>query len=76
LTASADVVLAPSLVRVSGLAARGGSFTIDGDYRKRGKEADGAFLVSDGPLSVGVRVANGKPSLKLAGARTWFAERR
>ncbi|HWC66348.1 MAG TPA: hypothetical protein VG777_09705, partial [Thermoanaerobaculia bacterium] len=76
LTASADVDLGPARVRVSRLDARGGSFTIDGDYRKSGKESEGAFLVSDGPLSVGVEVAGGKSRLKLAGAQKWFEGRR
>ncbi|HKB70785.1 MAG TPA: hypothetical protein VKH46_08070 [Thermoanaerobaculia bacterium] len=76
LTASAGVVLGPATVEIAGLDARGGKFTIAGDYARRGKAADGAFLVSAGPLSVGVEVSGGKSSLKLVGAKGWFAGRK
>jgi hypothetical protein len=75
LDATAAVKLGPSIVEVRKLEAAGGKLAIAGDYRKRGANADGAFLVSSGKLAVGVEIRAGKPALKLAGAKKWFASR-
>jgi len=75
LTATAAVKLGPSIVEVRHLEAAGGKLAIAGEYRRRGTNADGAFLVSSGKLAAGVEIRAGKPALKLAGAKTWFASR-
>jgi hypothetical protein len=72
----ADVVLGPAVVEVKRLEASGGRISIAGDYRERGRATRGAFLVSTGSLSVGIDVDGAKPSLKLAGAKSWFASTR
>jgi hypothetical protein len=75
LTAAAAIRLAPSLVEVRKLEASGGKLSIEGDYVKRGSDAEGAFLVSSGKLAAGVEIRAGKPSVKLVGAKEWFASR-
>ncbi|HET9793672.1 MAG TPA: hypothetical protein VFS34_04345 [Thermoanaerobaculia bacterium] len=74
--AAAAVVLGPQLVEVRRLVASGGKFTVAGDYRKSGRTTEGAFLVSAGSLAVGIDVAGGRPSLKVADAKSWFEGRR
>jgi hypothetical protein len=75
LTATAAVKLGPSIVEVRHLEAAGGKLAIVGDYRKRGANADGAFLVSSGKLAAGVEIRAGKPAIKLSDAKKWFASR-
>jgi len=75
LTAAAAVRLGPSEVEVRKLEASGGKLSIEGDYVKRGNGAQGAFLVSSGKLAAGVEIRAGKPSVKLVGAKKWFASR-
>jgi hypothetical protein len=74
--ATAGVVLGPRRVEVRHLEAGGGKFTVLGDYGRRGKTTDGAFLVSTGKLAVGIDVGGAKPSLKLVGANSWYAARK
>ena len=71
--ATAGIVLGPATVEVSSLDARGGKFTVAGDYRRRGKTAGGVFRVSAGSLSAGVEIAGGKSAVRLAGAKKWYA---
>jgi hypothetical protein len=73
--ASAGFLLAPATIEVSALDARGGKFTVVGEYRQRGNAADGAFLVEAGPLAVGVDVGASKSTLHVAGAKAWYAAR-
>ena len=73
---TAAVVLGPATVQVSGLDAHGGKFAVLGDYARRGRSIEGAFLISRGPLSAGIDVGGGKPSLKIAGAKAWYAARK
>jgi hypothetical protein len=75
LTATAAVRLGPSIVEVRNLRAAGGKLSIVGDYRRRGANADGAFLASSGKLAAGVEIRAGKSSVKLVGATKWFASR-
>jgi hypothetical protein len=75
LTATASVNLGPSVVDVLNLKAAGGNLAVAGDYRERGANADGAFLVSSGKLAAGVEIRAGKPTIKLAGATKWFESR-
>jgi hypothetical protein len=76
LDASARVTLAGPLVRVQGLDAKGGSFHIEGEYRRSAGERDGIFLIDAGRVNVGVAVRRGKASLRLIGARGWFEKAR
>jgi hypothetical protein len=69
---SADVAVSPAGASVRRLAAKGGKFEIRGEYERRGEKAQGVFLIETGPLNVGVRLANGKPGLRLFGAKGWF----
>ncbi len=71
-----NVVLGPQIVEVKRLEASGGAFSVSGDYRQRGSATEGAFLVSTGSLAVGIDVGGAKPSLKIAGAKSWFAAKR
>ncbi|HEY6051173.1 MAG TPA: hypothetical protein VIZ58_07980, partial [Thermoanaerobaculia bacterium] len=70
--AQARVGLGPKYTKVQGFEGTGGSFRVRGRYLNRKDEADGAFLIESGALSVGVAIERGKPSLKLAGAQKWF----
>jgi hypothetical protein len=73
---SADVAVSPGTASVRRLAAEGGKFEIRGEYERRGENAHGVFLIETGPLNVGVRLANGKPGLRLFGAKGWFERER
>lgn len=75
LKATAAIRLGPALVEARKLEASGEKLSIEGDYRKRGNDAEGAFLVSSGKLAAGVEIRAGKPSVKLVGAKKWFAGR-
>jgi len=75
LEAAMHVRLAPALLSVRHLDARGKRFAIVGNYRKKGSVSDGAFLVSSGALSAGVDIDKGKSSIKLVGATKWYAAR-
>jgi len=74
-TAAAAIRLGPSVVEVRKLEANGGKLSIEGDYARRGNDGEGAFLVSSGKLAAGVEIRAGKPSVKLAGAKKWYASR-
>ena len=76
LTASADVVLTEPRTAVRGLEAKGGKFTIEGDYDRRGEKARGAFLIETGILILGVELDDGKAILRPLLARQWFAKAR
>jgi hypothetical protein len=56
------------------LEASGGKFHIAGRYRQRGEDRHGAFLVETGILAVGIAIDGPASSVKLFGARKWFAE--
>jgi hypothetical protein len=62
-------------LRVQALEAAGGSFRVQGDYIRRGETRAGAFLVEDGPLRVGIELADGSTRLKLVGAEKWFRQK-
>jgi len=72
-SASASIRLGPSIVEMRGFEARGGKFSIDGNYQKGARDATGAFLISSGPLAAGIDIREGKSSLKLIGAKQWYA---
>lgn len=76
LDAQAEVGLGPKYTRIQNLEATGGAFRIRGrDLSRQGTE-NGAFLIETGALAVGLEIQGGKSSLKLAGAREWFAEKK
>jgi hypothetical protein len=71
--ARADVRTGPSLVEVRNI--RGvvrDRFELAADYVARGDHTHGAFLVTSGPLSVGIETQDGSTHLVLAGTREWF----
>jgi hypothetical protein len=76
LTASAELAAGPSLLRVRRLDAKGGSFHIEGEYRRKGRDKDGLFLIDAGKVNVGIAVDDGKAGLRLFGARDWFEKAR
>jgi hypothetical protein len=76
LTATADVVLSEPRTAIRGLEAKGGKFTIEGEYDRRGENARGAFLIETGILILGVELDNGKAILRPLLARQWFAKAR
>ncbi len=76
LSASATVSLGPSLARVRGLDATGGSFHIQGRYLREKANRDGAFLIESGVLSVGLDLQPAATTLHLLGAKKWFDDQR
>jgi hypothetical protein len=74
LTATATVEIGPSLTRVRGLDARGGSFHIQGRYLREKASREGAFLIESGVLSVGLELEQDLTKIRLLGAKRWFEE--
>ena len=71
---TARIRLAGQLLDLEDLEASGGKFHIAGRYRAKGDDRHGAFLVETGPLALGVAINGPSSSLKLLGAKNWFAE--
>jgi hypothetical protein len=71
---AARIRFAGDLVDIEDLEASGGKFHIAGRYRRKGNDPRGAFLVETGPLTIGVAINGPSSSVKLFGARKWFAE--
>ena len=70
---TASVSLGPSLTRVRGLDAKGGSFHIQGRYLRDAGSREGAFLIELGILSVGLEIQPDRTRVHLLAARKWFA---
>lgn len=75
-SATATVSLGPSLTRVRGLDARGGSFHIQGRYLREKASREGAFLIESGILSVGLELQRETTKIRLLGAKKWFEDQR
>jgi hypothetical protein len=73
-SAQGAVDFAPRLLSVQDLEARGGRFEILGRYSRSGVAKEGAFLVTDPPLTVGVQIDGASTHVKLFGATKWFEE--
>ncbi|MEO8432326.1 MAG: hypothetical protein ABI592_12510 [Acidobacteriota bacterium] len=73
LDASAKVGLGKNTTELEDLDASGGGFRVRGRYRDRPSSKRGAFLLEKGVLAVGLEIEGPKSSLKLLGARAWFA---
>jgi hypothetical protein len=73
-TATATVDISPSLTRVRGLDARGGSFHIQGHYIREKTNRKGAFLIESGLLSAGLELEHDTTKIRLLGAKRWFEE--
>jgi hypothetical protein len=73
-TATATVDIGPSLTRVRGLDARGGSYHIQGHYFRGKANREGAFLIESGALSVGLELDHHATKIRLLGAKRWFEE--
>ncbi len=75
-SATGTVSLGPSLTRLRGLDARGGSFHIQGHYLRDETTRDGAFLIESGSLSVGLELEPAATKIRLLGAKQWYEEER
>lgn len=75
LTASANVRFGKSSIEIRRLDASGGKVRIQGDYRAKGADKRGTFLIDAGALAVGVGVDGGKTELQILGPKKWFEER-
>jgi hypothetical protein len=75
-SATGTVSLGPSLTRIRGLDARGGSFHILGHYNRDKTTRDGAFLIESGGLSVGLELQPDATKLRLLDAKKWYQEQR
>jgi hypothetical protein len=75
-TATALVFLGPSLTRVRGLDAKGGSYHIQGRYLHDKASREGTFLIESGLLSVGLELQPGATTIRILGAKKWFEDRR
>jgi hypothetical protein len=73
-TATATVDIGPSLTRVRGLDARGGSFHIQGHYLRQKTNREGAFLIESGALNLGLELQRDATKIRLLGAKRWFEE--
>ncbi len=65
----------PDLVAVENLAGKGGDFSVEGNYLKKGKTAGGAFLVSWHMLTVGFDIRNDHVGVVPLGASSWYRDR-
>ena len=74
LKATARLRLASRLLAMENLEASGGKFHIAGRYLQKGEDRHGAFLVETGILSVGIAIEGPSTSVKIFGAKKWFAE--
>ena len=72
-SASGRLRARPGFLALSPARAEAGSFALDADYRRAGKNAWGALLVRKGALSLGVRLGS-STAVHLAGAAGWFEE--
>ena len=75
-SATGTVSLGPSLTRLRGLDARGGSFHVQGHYFRDEATRDGAFLIESGSLSVGLELEPAATKIRLLGAKQWYEEER
>ena len=73
-TAMASVDVGPSLTRVRGLDARGGTYRVRGHYRREKTDREGAFLIESGVLSVGLELEPHATTVRFLGAKRWFEE--
>ena len=73
-TATAAVDFGPSLTRVRGLDARGGTYRVQGHYRREKADREGAFLIESGVLSVGLELERHATTVRFLGAKHWFEE--
>jgi hypothetical protein len=75
LTAQGSVRIGHGLVEIRRMTARTGKLQIDGDYRAKGSEKSGTFLIDSGLLSVGIGIDGAKTELDVLGPRKWFRQR-
>lgn len=73
-TATAAVDFGPSLTRVRELDARGGTYHVQGHYRREKADREGAFLIESGILSVGLELERHVTTVRFLGAKHWFEE--
>jgi len=72
-SATANLAVAPEVLRVGDLDAKGGTFHVQGQYVEDHKAANGAFLIQSGILLLGVEVVPPKPAkVRLLLAKQWY----
>lgn len=74
LSVSANAVVSPGVLEITKARAAAGTFLLLGDYRKRGLDRRGAFLVRSGRLALGVGVTGGGTTLHPVDAVAWFED--
>lgn len=75
MSARADVAIGESFIEADSLVAEGDEYRVEGRIRRRGKSANGLFLVSQGRLDVAAAIVEGTTELKVFRAEKWYRER-
>lgn len=75
LTAQGSVRIGHGLVEIRRMTARTGKLQIDGDYRAKGSDKSGTFLIDSGLVSVGIGIDGATTELDVLGPRKWFRQR-
>jgi hypothetical protein len=75
LRATADLLLAPSLLAVQSATAQASGFGLALEAAKVGSERSVAMSLAVGPVHAGIDVTSRGTSVMLAGVDAWFAER-
>lgn len=71
---SAELDLAPGLLVLSSLDARGGDIAVRGAYVVRDDHHLGAFVIEKGPFSAGLRFADDGPHIHFFGLEGWLRD--
>ena len=74
LSVSTNTVVRPGVLEVTAARAAAGTFQLLGDYRHRGRDRRGAFLVRSGSLALGIGVTDTGTTLHPVGAVAWFED--
>jgi hypothetical protein len=75
LGADAQVRLAPAVLEVRSLVARGGGTSVRAEYAKRDGRQDGAVLLDLGWTDLGYDLADGSTGLIVFGPQAWYAHK-
>ena len=75
LDADGELRIAPRLLEVRSLVAKGGGQSLRMDYANRGDRHEGAMLIDVGAVEVGYDLTDGAMGLVLLGSEGWFARK-